>query len=252
MESVQLPYTDIDDQRRIGARLIRSYRLIRLRRLGLKLSEGFLGAVFLDMFGDPAQTWPSRTVEEICSVIVDCPHSTPKYVSYKTPYPCIRSSDLQSGQLDFGTTKYVDHENYLKRVARLVPLTGDVIYCREGERFGNAAQVKVGQTPCLGQRVMLLRAKSGVADGTFLLRFLISPLGLRQAQKLVIGTTSPHVNVADIVAFRTPIPPIELQRRFSEIADAVQNQIDVCREALRQAEHLFQTLLHEAFGDVAA
>jgi type I restriction enzyme S subunit len=99
---------------------------------------------------------------------------------------------------------------------------------------------------------MLLRAKSGVADGTFLLRFLISPLGLRQAQKLVIGTTSPHVNVADIVAFRTQMPPIELQRRFSAIAGAVQCKIDVCREALRQAEHLFETLLHEAFGDAMA
>jgi type I restriction enzyme S subunit len=74
-------------------------------------------------------------------------------------------------------------------------------------------------------------------------------LGLLQAQKLVIGTTSPHVNVADIVAFRTAIPPIELQRRFALIAHAVQGEINLCRESLRQAEHLFQTLLHEAFGE---
>jgi type I restriction enzyme S subunit len=240
---------NVNSQRVISRKLQSASRLRRIRRAALEKSEGLLGAVFLEMFGDPTSRWRPATVEDLCSVIVDCPHSTPKYVSHKTQYPCIRSSDLQHGELDFSTTKYVDRENYIKRVARLVPEPGDIIYCREGERFGNAAQVMAGQTPCLGQRVMLLRPKQDVAEGTFLLRFLVSPLGMRQAEKLVIGTTSPHVNVADVVEFRSVMPPIDLQRRFTAYSRAVQKEINICRESLRQADHLFQTLLHKAFGE---
>jgi type I restriction enzyme, S subunit len=42
---------------------------------------------------------------------------------------------------------------------------------------------------------------------------------------------------------------IQLQQKFAALVDRGECLRAVQREALRQAEHLFQTLLHHAFSD---
>jgi type I restriction enzyme S subunit len=88
---------------------------------------------------------------------------------------------------------------------------------REGERFGLAARVPVGLPPCLGQRVMLLQPSSKTATSEYLWALLNSSGLYQQALQLVGGSTSPHVNVGDIKAFKAFVPPVELQRNFSKI-----------------------------------
>ena len=46
-----------------------------------------------------------------------------------------------------------------------------------------------------------------------------------------------------------PIPPLPLQEKFAAIVQRFERLRAQQREAERQAEHLFQTLLHRAFND---
>ncbi len=43
------------------------------------------------------------------------------------------------------------------------------------------------------------------------------------------------------------VPPLPLQHKFSALVERVENLRTVQREALRQAEHLFASLLDRAF-----
>jgi type I restriction enzyme S subunit len=45
-----------------------------------------------------------------------------------------------------------------------------------------------------------------------------------------------------------PLPPLALQEKFVRIVQQFERLRAQQREAERQAEHLFQTLLHRAFG----
>ena len=45
-----------------------------------------------------------------------------------------------------------------------------------------------------------------------------------------------------------PVPPLPLQQTFADMVEQFEHARSVQREALRQAEHLFQTLLHQAFA----
>ncbi len=44
-------------------------------------------------------------------------------------------------------------------------------------------------------------------------------------------------------------PPLTLQQKFAALVELVERLRAAQREALRQAEHLFQTLLHRAFSE---
>lgn len=247
---IKLP--SLTEQKRIANLLNQADRLRRTRRYALELSDTFLPSAFLEMFGEPDKNpngWTEEELGELCSQVIDCPHSTPVYAVGRTPYPCIRSSDIQNGYLDFSETKYVEAWEYEKRIVRGEPMRGDVIYCREGARFGNAARILDEAKLCLGQRMMLFRVNPKVAVSEFIWAFLSSRSAYRQASRALDGSASPHVNVGEIISFRVPVPLLSLQEKFAALVERHERLRAGQREALRQAEHLFQTLLHRAFTD---
>ena len=251
LKDVIISLPDFPKQQRIVRLLEHADELRRTRRFALEMSESFLPAAFLTTFGDLEKNphcWPERELGELCAEVLDCPHSTPIYSAIRTPHPCIRSSDIQAGYLDFSESKYVEPSVFQNRIARGRPMPGDVIYCREGARFGNAARVLGNTEMCLGQRTMLFRANRNVAAGEFIWAFLSSRGGYRQATRALDGSASPHVNVGEIVAFRVPIPPLPLQQKFATVVERVDRLRLMHRESLRQAEHLFASLLKRAFS----
>jgi type I restriction enzyme S subunit len=249
-ENFRIPLPPIPEQKRITATLEKADRLRRQRHYALEISNNYLQSVFLEMFGDPATNpnqWQIGKLFQQCDKIVDCPHATPIYTSNQTAYACIRSSDIQNGFLDWSTTKYIARSEYEKRIRALVPMPKDVVYCREGARFGNAAIIPAGKQVCLGQRTMLFRADPNVATPEFIWAFLESESTRKQAIRLAGGSASPHLNVGDIKEFVTIIPPLPLQQKFAQIVQKFERLRIQQREAERQTEHLFQTLLHQAF-----
>lgn len=175
---------------------------------------------FVEMFGTASD---KRCVflptEEVCEVVVDCPHETPKYQG-DLKYPAIRTSELVGTTICWDTMKYVSEDEYQKRTRRLKPRPGDVVYAREGT-YGNAAVLPKGKSFCLGQRIMLFRVDSTVCLPEFFLYALTSTDVRKQADELNVGTTVPHVNVRDAKKFLIPIPPLSLQREFADFVTQV-------------------------------
>lgn len=243
------------EQQRIADMLDKADSIRRKRKQAIALTDDLLRSIFLDMFGDPdtnPKGWPVAVVDDLCSHIVDCPHSTPKYGGKGRLHPCVRTSDLQDGFFDWSTTKHVDAIEYNERITRLAPIPGDVFYTREGERYGIAAILPDNVFACLGQRMMLLRANPAVATAEFLWALMNSSAIYQRAQAEAGGSTSPHVNVGSVRRFRGMRPPLELQRHYSRIYATtalarVRNQA-----AIRECERLFFSLSAQAFAGASA
>jgi len=246
----EIPTPDPDEQRRIADILDKADAIRRKRQDAIKLSEDFLRSVFLDMFGDPVTNpkgWEIANLEDLCSDVVDCPHSTPKYEPIETSFACVRSSDIQDGYLDWTTTKYVNEEEFTERIKRTVPTTGDVIYCREGARFGNAARVLGDKRICLGQRMMLLRSDREMSTPEFVWSFLSSPNTYQQVSQQIGGSASPHLNVRDVKGLATILPPLHLQQKYSKIVHIHDSRKSSCREFEKEIGDLFNSLIQRAF-----
>jgi type I restriction enzyme, S subunit len=248
--STKLYLPPLAEQRRIAEVLDRAEALRAKRRGALAQLDSLTQSLFPDLFGDPdcnPRGWPEVKLGTLCEKVIDCPHATPVYVDYRTEYPCVRSSDIQNGELIFFDTKYVERSEYEKRVARGKPQVGDVIYCREGARFGNAARITDEANLCLGQRMMLFRPHPKAAASEYLWAFLSSPAAYHQATSLAGGSASPHVNIRDIISFCLPLPPIELQREFARRVQAVEKLKAAQRASLAEMDALFASLQHRAF-----
>jgi type I restriction enzyme S subunit len=146
--------------------------------------------------GDIPEHWKITRLKYATSLIVDCPHETPVY-DPDGNYKVIRTADITEGRMHSAKMYSVSQAEYLGRVRRQVLRRGDIVYGREGERWGYAAEVPDDDLYCLGQRMMQFRSAHGM-NAQYLMFQLNSQSTYRQGQMDAVGATAPRVNVSTI------------------------------------------------------
>jgi type I restriction enzyme S subunit len=250
VDGLQIPLPPLSVQQKIAAILDAADELRQKDKALVAKYDELTQALFLDMFGDPVSNpkgWEIMYLEDVSDEIVDCPHSTPPYIDKITEFPCIRTTELKNGNIDWSKMKYLDENSYLNRVKRLVPEAGDIVYGREGT-FGEAAIIPPNCKMSLGQRVMLFRPNKEIVTSTFLHSIVRSKSVYNQALKVNIGATVGHVNVKDVKKFRLIVPSLVLQNQFGEGVKAIEEQKSIAQKSALKSEELFNSLLQQAFN----
>jgi len=152
--------------------------------------------------------WAASSIDEACSDVVDCPHSTPNFLD--DGVLVARTMHIKAGVFLERLASRVSEAEYVDRISRLRPEPGDVVFTREAP-VGEAFVIPVGMRVCLGQRVMLLRPRPENARGQFLLAQIYSGAVADRIAALTAGTTNPHLNVAEVRQFILPLPPVAEQ-----------------------------------------
>lgn len=192
--------------------------------------------------------WEVQRLKTVMGRVVDCLHSTPEY-SDQGAYPAIRTADISPGCLDLANARRVTLDVYRDRNQRLEPASGDIIYSREGERYGMAACVPPATSLCLGQRVVLFRVKpSHCAE--FMMWVLNSSSYRNQVQEDTVGATSPRVNISTLREARMPVPPLAEQHAIVEHIEArtaaIDAAADVCRRQITKLTEYRQSIITAA------
>lgn len=249
LKRFSIPVPHVEQQGKIVSILEKAGQLNQWRKEADKLTDAYLSSVFFETFGDPIRNekkWQTKTLEELASEIVDCPHSTPNHEKGTTEYPCIRTTELRNGYIDWSSMKYVNKEAYLERTRRLTPKEGDVIYGREAS-FGEAVRVPKNTKLCLGQRVMLFRPDYSLCNSIFLWGLLRSRGIYFQALRNTQGATVGHVNIRSIKIFKAFCPPLKLQNNFSNIIRKMEHVRDYNRQSKQYIDDFSNVLMHKAF-----
>ena len=167
----------------------------------------------VEWLGEVPEDWQLTRVKYAASHVVDCLHTTPTYDG-ELEYPAIRTADVVRGRLLLDGARLVSREIYEERIQRLRPEADDILYTREGERFGLAALVPPGIDLCLGQRMMMIRIEREY-DPAYIMWVLNSDPVYQQVLSGVTGATSPHVNISEVINFHVPVPPLGEQRAIA-------------------------------------
>jgi type I restriction enzyme S subunit len=174
----------------------------------------------VEWLGEVPMHWGVTRLKHVTDLIVDCPHETPTYTE-DGEFLVIRTADLDRGTLlNHSHMRRVDDFEYTNRIRRAPLERCDIVYGREGERWGHAALVPLSAKFCLGQRMMQFRCGPRWAPA-FLMWLLNSRSVYLQGSLDTVGATSPHVNVGTIRNYALPEPPLDEQ---ALIADSVATQ----------------------------
>ena len=249
IEKIKIPLPPLPIQKKIADILDAADAYRQKTKALLDKYDQLTQSIFLDMFGDPVKNekgWEVKKLENCCTHIIDCPHSTPNYVDYKSEYPCIRTTELDNGRINWTKMKYLDKEGHVLRTRRLVPEYGDIIYGREGS-FGDAVMVPKNTQMSLGQRVMMFRVDRELFLPISFWAIMRSEGIYRMALRVTAGSTVGHVNIRDIRNFKIPIPEMSVQLQFAKKIELIERQRNIALNEIYASENLFQSLLQKAF-----
>lgn len=168
--------------------------------------------------------WTPTRLKFVTEAIVDCPHDTPPY-SEDGQFLVIRTADISAGILNTANLYRLEQPDYEHRIRRKELKKGDIVYGREGERWGFAALVPDDNLFCLGQRMMQFVPAESMSSA-FLMWQLNSRAVYEQGVLDTVGATSPHVNVWTIKNYFLVLPPFSEQRTIVEYLDTETAKID--------------------------
>ncbi len=248
--SIYLP--PLSEQKRIAVILEKADRLRRQRHYALELSSTYLQSVFLEMFGDPPnnpRNWKIQSLVSISQRFSDGPFGSNLKTEHYTSsgIRVIRLQNIGIGQLIDDDKAYIS-ESHFASLGKYSCLPGDVVVGTLGDPnlraciLPDSIPVALNKADCVQ-----IRTNPDLAIAEYICWLLNMPHTLFMATGMIHGQTRARINMGRLADLQVPVPPLPLQQKFAQIAQKFERLRAQQREAERQAEHLFQTLLHQAF-----
>ena len=250
--SLEVPLPPLPEQQRITSILARADRLRRLCRYALELSAGYLQAVFLEMFGDPMTNPKGWEIDSLDRVITDTKNGFgSRDVADTGGTIVLRIRDVGAGSIDYSEPRRIKMSP--DEVAQYRLEDGDLLLVRVNGNpnlVGRASLFRpIGEPVAFSDHIIRVRLDQGQKNLDYLLHLLNSPYGRAQMLGSVTTTAGQFtVNRSGLSRVAIPFPSIDLQEEFAGVVSRYQHLRAQQQEAARQAEHLFQALLHKAFS----
>jgi type I restriction enzyme S subunit len=185
-------------------------------------------------------------LEDLCEIIADCPHTTPKYEP-DGKYLVVRTPNVRDGKLNLSEALYTSEDQYLERTKKMMPTPGDVLLTREAPA-GEACLVPKNPILCLGQRMMCVRADKLKLLPEFLIYSVYSPVLSKIFKGKSSGTTVSHFNVSDIRKLTIPTPPLDTQKEIIETLSAIDKKLDLEEHSKKSLIDLKNGLMNDFFS----
>lgn len=164
-----------------------------------------------------------KKLGDICTDVIDCPHSTPKWL--EEGIPVIRNYNLVNGQIDKATLSYVDEKTYKDRIKRGAPEEGDIIISREAP-MGMVGIVPPNFRCCLGQRLVLLKVDKSQCNPRYLLYVMMSDYVQSQIKKAdATGSIVSNLNIPDLKDLSIPIVDKSTQEKVAKLLSLIDRKI---------------------------
>lgn len=245
---VEIPLPPIPEQRRIAAILDKADSLREKRRQAIAKLDELLKSVFIEMFGDPVTNpkgWPIVDFDEVCKTRLGKMLDEKKQTGlHRRPY--LRNANVQWDYLDLSSVFEMDFDEKEREIFRL--RTGDLLICEGGE-VGRTAVWRNELPECYFQKA-LHRGRPNLDKTTpeyllYLMWFYAKWGGLKDH---VTSVTIAHLTGEKLKLVKIPLPPISLQRNFTEITNKVRALKEKLENASESVSAFFNSLQQRAFS----
>jgi len=249
IQALQVPLSGLSEQKKIVARLDQADRLCRLRRYALKISESFLQASFIQIFGDPYSLDKDVAVTGLEDIALINPSIDPRLndidevsfipmadVDEKTGQ--VAGNQVRSyGEVKRGYTCFEDGDVLFAKITPCMENGKSAIAngLRNGIGFGSTEWHVIRPTTKTNSEWLLGLVRLGSVRHRAAVRFV----GSAGQQRVPEGYLS---------RLMVPVPRADDLEKYKMIMTRNNTLVKNNQESLRQAEHLFQSLLHQAFG----
>ena len=241
------------EQKSIAEILSKMDSLISLRKQQLAKLDELVKARFVEMFGDVllnSMQWPEKTLENMANIVsgITKGRKTAEADLQEVPYMAV--SNVKDGYIDWTTVKTILATRQEIEQYRLMP---DDILMTEGgdpDKVGRGAIIKVPLKNSIHQN-HIFRVR--LDEQEILPSFFAEYLRHQKAKRYFLGcakqtTGIASINMRQLRALPTLVPPLSLQKQFAAFVERVDQQKQTVQQSLEKLELMKKALMQEYFG----
>jgi len=255
IRATKIPLPPLPEQRRIADVLDKADAIRRKREQAIALTEELLRSTFLEMFGDPVTNpkgWEEKplgkVIERLDAGWSANGDSRPRSAD---EYGVLKISAVTSGV--FRPEKHKAVSSAMASRALVTPRRGDLLLSRANTRELVAATCLVERDEprlFLPDKIWRIVPFTHAATTSFLRYLMATPRFRARFVRTATGTSGSMLNVSKekLWALSAPIPPLALQRKFTEIVWTGLHSKERQRRARIASDTLFASLVDAAFS----
>ena len=195
-------------------------------------------------------SWQHTTIGEICSVVTDGSHYSPKSV-IRGEY-MVSVKDFTPFGFDFSGCRQISKADYADLVrAGCIPEKDDILIGKDGARFFEDIVIyRQPQRPALLSSIAILRANKAVVEPEYLYYMLKSPVFKKDVRdNYGSGSAIPRIILKDFRRMPVQIPLLSVQKQVSSILSALDSRIANNSKINHHLEQMAQASFKSWFVD---
>lgn len=194
--------------------------------------------------------WEHVYLNDICEVITDGTHQTPKYTDRGRPF--ISAQCVKPFKFMPENCRYVSEEDYQQYIKNRTPEINDILLARVGAGIGECAVIDVNLEFSIYVSTALIKPIKCHINSNYLCLWLNSPIGRLFSSRYTYGkgVSQGNLNLSLIRTFVISIPPYKEQNL---IVEKVRTYLSICEKLKSKIQSAQQTQLHlaDALTEVA-
>ncbi|MEA5465283.1 restriction endonuclease subunit S [Leptothoe sp. PORK10 BA2] len=247
---VQIPLPPLAEQKRIAGILDAADALRAKRRDAIAQLDTLLQSTFLDMFGDPVinlMGWEEKLLAEVLQPDRPIAYGILKPGEYEEGgVMMLRIQDIRGGKVAAEGLHRVS-QSLSAQYKRTLLSGGEIVVSLVGT-IGLCALVPPHFAGANVHRNLAVLVPCDELQPRFLLQYMVSDQFQRRIKETTKGGNQGLLNLGDLKRLPIPIPPLDLQCRFSTIVESVEQQKARMRTHLTELDALFASLQSRAFN----
>lgn len=255
LREINFEYPSLKIQKQIAEILEKVDQAKQKRKEANQLTEHFLQAAFIEMFGDPVNNpehWEITNLGSVISTLSDY-HSNGSYESLRNNVQLldspdyayvVRTTDLEKGDFE-NNVKYFSESAY-EYLSKSKIYGGEIII----NKIGSAGKVylmpNLNRKVSLGMNQFALRINNK-ADNVFIYYLLKSNYGESIIGKKIQGAVTKTITKDAVRSLEIPLPPLSLQQQFAGLVQEVEALKEKQKQTEIELDNLFNSLMQKAF-----
>jgi type I restriction enzyme S subunit len=154
----------------------------------------------------------------------------------------ITARNVRKGFIDFSNIEYIPEENYTDWMTKGIPKEGDILITTEAPMGNLAMFPREGIKYALAQRLIAMRPNPKIADGKYLMYYLLSDFGQREIYQRQSGSTALGISQNQLRKIRVSLPSLYNQNKIAEILNCCDDSIAITEKLITAKRRLKQGL----------
>lgn len=174
-------------------------------------------------FKEFTANWKDQVLKDVCSVIMDGTHFSPK--SKDGPKKYITSKNIRNEGMLLDDVAYISEEEHRAIYKKCPVQHGDVLLTKDGANTGNCCLNSLKEEFSLLSSVAVIRGKENSLKSSYLLQVLQSKRGQSKINDHIAGQAITRITLKKINEFAFSIPAFDEQTKISDFLSSVDEKI---------------------------